>query len=56
MRPGDVVLAIGDTDASALEPWRAARLMMSDREKDVTLTIGRSGETRQVAFQLCKGL
>ncbi len=56
IRPGDVVLKIDDTDASRLEPWRAARLLMSDREKEVTLTLERSGKTTTFSFRLRKGL
>ncbi|KPJ51880.1 MAG: hypothetical protein AMS16_07255, partial [Planctomycetes bacterium DG_58] len=56
IRPGDVVLKIDDTDASHLEPWRAARLLMSDHEKEVTLTLERSGRPTTFTFKLRPGL
>jgi len=56
VRPGDVVLAIDGADASTLEPWQAARLLMCDHDREVTLTTRRGREHHSRTFKLRRGL
>ncbi len=56
LRPNDVILKVGDKDATAMDIWDLRDLLKSGDGKEINMTIKRNQEEKTVSFKLKKKL